>query len=63
MKPTLQPSPKFTRRHYVLTAAKIAALPAEYRQGSFDVWRAEFAADNERFDAARFAAACKLPTK
>ena len=51
-------SPKYTRRHYVDIARLVSKFPPKERKEETEKYCRLFAADNPRFDRAKFMKAC-----
>lgn len=49
-----------TRKHFEMAARNIAAMPESERLKHAEAWIKVCAADNPRFDKARFLAACGI---
>lgn len=50
-----------TKKHFIMAANNIAAMPESERAAHAEAWIKVCAASNPRFDKARFLAACKVP--
>ena len=48
----------FTRKHYIETAKVVKSLPAKSRKAAANKFAKQYAADNPRFDRAKFLKAC-----
>lgn len=48
----------FTKKHYIATAKIVKSLPKTQRKKTAEKFARQYAADNPRFDRARFMSAC-----
>lgn len=49
-----------TKKHFIMAAQNIAAMPKKQRKSHAEAWIKVCAASNPRFDKARFLAACGI---